>query len=137
VKRNFQFDGFTVVRWRDRPIDLHNAYDFESFGTDPAGAEVKLTFARSGYAIDPDKLPETATLVCTGNVRLAFNDLTTISASLDSEGVEIAYFDDGCDWLSFLDEALARSQEPQGLHVSFTNGFALRIYCDEATFAVQ
>lgn len=137
LKRNFQFDGFSVVRWGDRFIDLHNAYDLESFGTDLTGSEVKLSFVRNEYAIDPDKLPSKVTLSCTGNVRVAFNDLGQIAAPLDDEGIEIAYFDEGCDWPSFLDEDIARSQEPLGLHVSFINGLAVRIFCDEATLATQ
>jgi len=38
---------------------------------------------------------------------------------------------------SFLDEQIAERSAPQGLHVSFINGFAIRIFCDEATFAAQ
>ena len=76
-------------------------------------------------------------MTCSDNVRVAFNDLRAIAAPLDDEGIEIAYFDQGCDWLSLLDEELARRQEPQGLHVSFINGFALRIFCEEATFATH
>jgi len=137
LKRNFEFDHLTVVRWGDRFIDLHNAYDLHTFGTDMSGSEVKLTFRRNDYAIDPSILPSTVTLTCSGNVRVAFNNLSAIDAPLDSEGVEIAYFDEGCDWRSFLDEEIARRQEPQGLHVSFINGFAVRIFCDEATLATQ
>jgi len=137
LKRNFQFDGFSAIRWGDRFIDLHNAYDLESFGTDLAGSEVKLSFSRNEYAIDPDKLPSKVTLCCTGNVRVAFNDLGEIAAPLDNEGIEIAYFDEGCDWISFLDEELARSQEPLGLHFSFINGLTVRIFCDEATLATH
>ena len=55
------------------------------------------------------------------------------AAPLNDEGMEVAYFDDGCDWSSFLDEETAKRQEPVGLHVSFINGFAVRIYCDETT----
>ena len=137
MKRNFQFDGFSVVRWGGRFVDLHNAYDLESFGTDLTGSEVKLSFSRNEYAIDPEKLPLKVTLSCTGNVRVAFNDLGEIAAPLDDEGIQIAYFDEGCDWPSFLDEDIAGSQEPLGLHVSFVNGLAVRIFCDEATLATQ
>ena len=137
LRRNFEFDGFSVVRWGDRFIDLHNAYDLESFGTDLTGREVRLSFTRNEHAIDPNKLPSKVTLACTGNVRVAFNNLGELAAPLNDEGIEIAYFDEGCDWLSFLDEGIARSQEPQGLHVSFINGLAVRIYCDEAALAVH
>jgi hypothetical protein len=136
LKRNFQFDPMTIVRWGDRCIDLHNAYDLEGFGTDVDGSEAKLSFARNAHAIDPDTLPANVTLTCRGNVRVAFNDLTSIAAPLDEEGIEIAYFDEGCDWLSFTDEEMARQQEPQGLHVSFINGLAVRIYCEEAVLVV-
>ena len=134
MKRNFEFDHVTVVRWGDGVIDLHNAYDLERFGTSMGGGEVELTFSRNGYAIDPES-PSSVTLTCSGNVRVAFNNLCAIAAPLDSEGIEVAYFDEGCDWSSFLDEEIARRQKPQGLHVSFINGFALRIFCDEATLA--
>lgn len=137
MKRNFEFGHVTVVRWGDRFIDLHNAYDLGHFGTEMSGSEVKLIFSRNGYAIDPSGLPSSVTLTCSGNVRVAFNDLSAIAAPLDSEGIEVAYFDEGCDWLSFLDEEIARQQEPQGLHVSFTNGFAVRIFCDEVTLVTQ
>jgi hypothetical protein len=137
LRRNFQFDGVSVVRWGDRFIDLHNAYDLEVFGTDLSGSKVSLGFRRNAHAIDPDSLPSKVTLICSGNVRVAFNDLCALAAPVDNEGIEIAYFDQGCDWLSCLDEELARRQEPQGLHISFINGFAVRIFCDEATFAIQ
>jgi len=137
LKRNFQFDGISVVRWGDRFIDLHNAYDLKSFGTDLTGREVKLSFTRNEHAIDHDKLPSKVTLSCTGNVRVAFNDLCEIAGPFDDEGIEIAYFDEGCDWLSFLDEGTAQSQEPLGLHVSFINGLAVRIFCDAATLTTQ
>ncbi|WP_309603234.1 hypothetical protein [Sphingomonas sp.] len=137
MKRNFQFEGISVVRWGDRFIDLHNAYDFESFGTDLTGSEVTLSFTRNEHAIDPDELPSKVTLSCMGNVRVAFNDLCEIAAPLDDEGIEIAYFDEGCDWPSFLNEEIARSQEPLGLHVSLINGLAIRVFCDEATLDTQ
>ncbi|MGH6615788.1 hypothetical protein [Sphingomonas sp.] len=137
MKRNFQFDGVSVVKWGDRLIDLHNAYDLEAFGTDLSGSGVKLAFKRNAHAFRPDSLPSEVTLNCSGNVRVAFNDLCAIAAPIDKEGIEIAYFDEGCDWLSFLDEQIARRQEPQGLHISFINGFAVRIFCDEALLAFQ
>ena len=136
MKRNFQFDGLSVVRWGDRFIDLHNAYDLENLGTNLRGSEVALSFRRNAHAIDPDALPSKVTLACGGNVRVAFNDLGAIAAPIGDEGIEIAYFDEGCDWLSFLDEEIAAREEPQGLHVSF-NGFVVRIFCDEATFTTQ
>ena len=96
-----------------------------------------MHFARNGYGIDPDTLPAKVALTCSGNVRVAFNDLCAIAAPIDHEGIEIAYFDAQCDWLSFLDEEIARRQEPHGLHISFINGFAVRISCDETTLSTQ
>jgi hypothetical protein len=137
LKRNFQFFGFSVVRLGDRFIDLHNAYDLESFGSDLTGSEVKLSFTQNEYAVDPDKLPSKVMLSCTGNVRVAFNDLGQIAAPLNDEGIEIAYFDEGCDWPWFLDEDIAQSKEPLGLHVSFISGLSVRIFCEEATLTTQ
>jgi hypothetical protein len=119
LKRNFQFDGFSVIRWGERFIDLHNAYDLERFGTDLNGQEVTLSFRRNADAIDPDRLPDKAMLTCRGNARLAFNDLNAITAPLDHEGIEIAYFDESCDWLSFLDEEIAGRQRAAGLARAF------------------
>jgi hypothetical protein len=127
----------TVIIWNDRFIDLHNAYDLEAFGTDLGGDEVSLRFRRNAHAIDPDNLPSKVSLTCSGGARVAFNDLCAIATSIDNEGLEIAYFDEGCDWFSCFDEDIARRQLPQGLHISFFNGFAVRIFCDEATFATQ
>jgi hypothetical protein len=138
VKRNFELEpSFCGVRWNGQVVDLHNAYNLVGFGTDLIGSEVKLSFARNEYAIDPDHLPAKATLSCTGNVKIAFNDLGAIAAPLDDEGIEIAYFDEDCDWLSFTDEEIAQQQKPLGLHVSFINGLAIRIFCDETTFATE
>jgi len=88
------------------------------------------------HAIEPEKLPLNVALSCTGNVRVAFNDLGAIAAPINGEGIEIAYFNEDCDWRSFLDEEIAKRQEPQGLQFSFVNGFAVRVFCDEATFTV-
>lgn len=137
MRRNFQFDHFTVVRWRDKLIDLHNAYDLATFGTDLSGGEVVLDFRRNEHALRPDELPVRVSLTCTGNVKVAFNDLTSIAAPLDKEGIELAYFDADCDWLSFLDEDLIRTHEPLGLHLMFSNRFTIRIFCDEVVLAAQ
>lgn len=132
MKRNFEFDFITVVRWGEEVLDLHNDYDLTSLGTALGGTEARLTFTRNEHAIASYRLPEKVTLDCTGNVKVAFNDLAAIAARLSDEGIEIAYFHDGCDWLSFLNEDMARLSEPQGLDVRFTNGLAVRIFCDEA-----
>ena len=137
MKRNFQFDGISVVRWGDRLIDLHNAYDLERFGTDLKGGEATLSFIRNGHAIDPEKLPARVTICCAGSVTVAFNDLGKIAAPLSDRGLEIAYFNDDCDWFSFLDELIAERREPLGLHVSFSDVLAVRIFCDEATLSTE
>lgn len=33
MKRNFEFDFVTVVRWAEEVLDLHNDYELKSFGT--------------------------------------------------------------------------------------------------------
>ncbi|HVM23120.1 MAG TPA: hypothetical protein VM308_07475 [Sphingomicrobium sp.] len=133
MRRNFEFEHFSVIRWQDTFIELDNAYDLSGFGTNLTGTEATLDFIRNEHAFAPDKLPAKVTLRCTGNVRLAFSNLGAIAAPLDDEGIQIAYFDDGCDWSSFLDEEIAKRQEPLGLHISFINGFTARIFCDETT----
>lgn len=137
MQRNFEFDrqsgGFSVIQFGDRVIDLHNAYDLERFGTAPDGSEVELCFVRNEYAIDPETLPAKAMLRCGGNVRLAFNDLRLLAAPSSEEGIEIAYFDMACDWSSFTTEDMANRQHPDGMHVSFTNGLVVRVYCETVT----
>ncbi|MFN3352064.1 MAG: hypothetical protein ACK4Z5_00530 [Brevundimonas sp.] len=133
MKRNFEFDFVTVVKWGEDVLDLHNDYDLKSFGTALDGTEARLSFARNEHAFAAARLPEKVTLDCKGNVKVAFNDLTALVAPANDEGIEIAYFHDGCDWLSFLSEDLARLSEPLGLDVRFINGLVVRIYCDEAT----
>lgn len=137
MKRNFQFDDVSIVRWGDQCIDLHNAYDLERFATNRAGDEIEIRFKRNAHAIDPGSLPATVTLRCAGEARLAFNDLCVIMAPITNEAVEIAYFDEGCDWLSFLDEPMAQRQEPQGLHLAFDSGLVIRVFCGEAKFTVD
>ena len=137
MRRNFEFDHFSTIRWEDTVIELHSAYDLTGFGTNLTGSEATLDFIRNEYAFAPEKLPAKVTLRCTGNVRLAFNNLGAIAAPLDDEGIEVAYFDEGCDWSSFLDEETAKRQEPLGLHFSFINGLTVRIYCDETTLETR
>lgn len=138
MNRNFAFDQFTVVRWNDHLIDLHNLYDLKHFGTDLGGETVTLEFIRIRYASDQPSLPPRVTLRCGGNARIAFNDLNLIETPLDGEGIEIAYFDRNCeDWDEFIDEHAAIGQEPLGLHVTFANGLAMRIFCEVVTFAAH
>jgi hypothetical protein len=138
LRRNFRFDslsgGFSVIAFGDRVIDLHNDYDLERFGTDRSGSEVELTFRRNRHAFKPEGLPARVALRCTGNVKVAFNNLNEIAAPLNDEGIEIAFFDEDCDWASFTDEQIAARQEPLGLDIRFINGLVVRIYCEEVTF---
>jgi len=137
LKRNFQFDGMSVVRWGDQHIDLHNAYDLESCGTSLTGDAVEICFKRNAHAIDPNSLPREVTLRCAGDVRIAFNDLCEIAVPVTNEGVEIAYFDEGCDWNSWLNERMAQRQGASGLHLSLGDGFAIRIFCNQVTFSAE
>jgi hypothetical protein len=134
MKRNFKFDGITVVLLDDKFIDLHNAYDLDLLGTDMDANAATLSFSRNKYAINPDSLPPQVALRCSGSVKVAFNDLNLIVAPLNGEGIEIAYFDEHCDWESYIDETIAIQQEPIGLHVNFMNDLIVRIYCETVTF---
>ena len=136
LKRNFEFNIQSAVRWDGKLIDLHNAYDLDRFGTDLEGTEVSLAFTRNQYAVEPEGLPLKVKLTCTGNLRFAFNDLCLFSAPINAEGIEIAYFDEDCDWLSLTDETLASTQSPLGLHLEFVNGLTFRVFCDQATFSI-
>lgn len=137
LKRNFWFAGITVIRFGDRLIDVHNSYDLECFGTDISGDTLSLSFSRSRYALDQESLPRNVTLRCTGNLKLALNNLNLIAAPLDFEGIEIAYFDRDCGWDSCIDENMAATQEPLGLHIGFINGLVVRVYCELATLEVD
>jgi len=133
VKRNFRLDHPSILNVAGKHIDLHNAYDLAAFGTDLDGGQASLVFSRNGHALDKNGLPSMVKLTCSGNVRIAFNDLCAVAAPINHEGIEIAYFDAECDWWSFLDEGIAQRQEPQGIYICFNNGFAIRIACDETT----
>lgn len=134
MKRNFEFDVQSAVRWHGRLVDLHNDYDLDRFGTDLNGTEVTLDFRRNEYAVHPEALPARVRLSCTGNLKLAFNDLCALAAPVNDEGIEVAYFDEHCDWQSLTDEKLAKTQEPRGLRLEFINGLTVRVFCDEAIF---
>lgn len=137
MKRNFEFDVMTIVKWDGKLIDLHNCYDLETFGTDFGGTVFEMAFRQNAFAIPPHELPEMVTLSCSGNLRIVFNDLCAIAAPIVDEGIEIAYFNDECGWRSFLTEELAREWGVQGLHVSFVNGLTVRIFCDEVVLTTM
>ena len=49
-----------------------------------------------------DRLQRVERLRCTGDVRVAFKDLSEIAAPLNDEGIEIAYFVGDDDWPQFI-----------------------------------
>lgn len=57
MRRDFEFDGMSVVEWSDKHIDLHNAYDILTFGTSREGEAALLAFRRNSRASNPDSLP--------------------------------------------------------------------------------
>jgi hypothetical protein len=134
MNRNFKFSDTSVIRLGDKFIDLHNAYDLDLLGTDVDANAATLSFSRNQWAINPEALPPKVVLRCSGNVKVAFNNLNLIVAPLNDEGIEIAYFDANCDWDSYIDETIAIQQEPIGLHVNFMNDLIVRIYCETVTF---
>lgn len=134
MQRNFKFDGFSVVHFEGQIIDLHNAYEIECIGTSAEGDTATLTFRRNQYAINPKSLPDRISLRCTGNVKVAFNNLNHVIGPLNEEGIEVAYFDEHCDWDSLIDEEIAETQKPLGLHLQFMNDLVVRIYCESITF---
>jgi hypothetical protein len=113
----------------DRAIDLHNLYSPTIIGTDIAGDTITLIFERDHGWEGPPGLPETVTLKCSGDLKVAFNNLADVPAALREEAIEIAYYDADCPWDHFLDEDLAATQGFEGLHVSFSGGLVLRIRC--------
>ena len=134
MRRNFKFDGFSVIHFGGQIIDLHNAYDIECIGTSEDGDAATLTFRRNQHAINPERLPERVSLSCTGNVKVAINNLNHVVGPLNEEGIEVAYFDEHCDWDSLIDEETAATQKPLGLHLQFMNELVVRIYCEAVTF---
>jgi len=114
------------------PIDLHNLYSTSDISTDLAGDTITLAFDRDHRWKGPDALPERVLLKCSGNLRIAFNNLAGTAVPVGEDAVEIAYYDAGCGWEHFLDEDLATSQGFEGLHISFSGGLVLRITCASA-----
>ena len=137
VAENFVIHAFAEVIVADRAIDLHNLYGVANITTDQAGDRLTLRFNRDHRWPGPDGLPEAVTLTCSGNLKLAFNDLVDAPVPLREDAVELAYFDEHCEWDSFLDEDLAAIQGFEGLQVSFSGGLVLRIRADvaEVTFS--
>ncbi|WP_428028449.1 hypothetical protein [Altererythrobacter sp.] len=134
--KNFTIQAFAEVIVADTTIDLHNLYGVASIRTDLAGDVVTLTFQRDRQWSGPDTLPEAVTLTCSGNLKMAFNDLVGALAPLRDDAVEVAYYDADCEWDTFLDEELAASQGFEGLQINFSAGLVLRIRADLAEVAI-
>ena len=112
-----------------RPIDLHNLYSIKSIGTDATGAAMTLVFQRDHQWEGPEGLPELVRLSCSGDLKIAFNDIVDPPVPLREDAVGIAYYDADCEWDAFLDEDLAAAQGFEGLQISFSGGLVLRIRC--------
>lgn len=134
--KNFTIHAFAEVIIVDTTIDLHNLYGVASIRTDLAGDVVTLTFQRDHQWSGPDTLPEAVTLTCSGNLKMAFNDLADAPVRLRDDAVEVAYYDADCEWDTFLDEELAATQGFEGLQFSFAGGLVLRIRADLAEMAI-
>jgi hypothetical protein len=144
MQKNFSMRGIAELVVGGKPIDLHNLYRATSISTDVAGSAITLVFQRDHEWQGPEDLPERVTLTCSGNVKLAFNDLALLTAPLSNCAVEVAYFDGDCGWDEFLDEGLATRQGLEGLHFNFEgpdfsldDNFVLRIMCDIAEAATS
>lgn len=137
VQKNFTIPDFSGVNVGGKAIDLHNLYGVVSIGTDPSGNAITLAFRRDHQWPGPEGLPEKVTLTCSGNLQLAFNDLVDAPVPLREDAVEIAYYDEQCEWDAILDEQLAAAQGFVGLHVSFSGGLVLRVRSDVADLALD
>jgi hypothetical protein len=135
--KNFTLHAFGEVIVADRAIDLHNLYGAASISTDLSGDAVTLRFQRDHQRPGPDGLPEAVIFTCSGNLNLAFSDLLDAPVPLRDDVVELAYYNEHCDWDAFLDEDLAATQGFEGLHLSFSGGLVLRIRADVAEVAIS
>lgn len=111
----------------ERAIDLHNLYSTTSISTDLDGAAVTVKFQRDHKWQGPDGLPERVTLTCSGDLKMAFNDLLDTPVPLGQDALEITYYNTDCAWGDYLDEDLAAVQGFEGLQISFSGGLVLRI----------
>ncbi len=122
MQKNFTVQAFAEVIVADRAIDLHNLYGVASISTDGAGDTVAVRFQRDRQWSGPEALPETVILTCTGNLKIAFNDLVDAPVPLRDDAVEVAYYDEHCEWDTFLDEELATNQASRGSTSAFQGG---------------
>lgn len=132
VQKNFTIYAFAEIIVGGRTIDLHNLYGARSISTDRSGQAITLNFQRDHQWAGPDGLPEEVTLTCSGNLKIAFNELVDAPVPLHDDAVEIAYYDAHCEWDEFLDEDQAVAQGFDGLHVSFSGGMVVRVRSDIA-----
>jgi hypothetical protein len=132
MQKNFTTPDLAAVVVADKHIDLHNLYGVVSIGTDVSGNAITLTFQRDHQWPGPEGLPEKVALICSGNLQIVFNNLVDTPVPLREDAVEIAYYDEQCEWDAILDERLATAQGFAGLHVSFSGGLVLRIRADVA-----
>ena len=137
MRKNFSIHGFAEVMVARTAIDLHNLYSVSSITTDRAGDTLTVTFQRDNQLSGPEGLPTVVTLTCSGNLRVAFNDLVDTPVPLRDDAVELAYYDEDCEWDSFLDESLAAFQGFEGLQLSFSGGLVLRIRSDVAEMVIN
>ncbi|WP_447723967.1 hypothetical protein [Sphingomonas koreensis] len=133
MQRNFVLGaGGAEIVTGGRAIDVHNLYNVAILGTDPLGATMTIVFQRDHQWPGPEDLPERLTLTCSGNLKVAFNDLLDLPVPLGSDAVELAYYADHCDWDAQLDESLAAAHGFEGLELRFSGGLALRVRSDRA-----
>lgn len=137
MHKNFSIHNFAEVIVDRKVVDLHNLYSVGSISTDRAGETLTVTFRRRSGWPGPEGLPAQVTLSCSGNLKIAFNNLVDSPVLLRDDAVEVAYYDDHCDWDSFLDESLAAVQGFQGLHLSFSGGLVLRVRSDVADMVID
>ncbi len=127
MEKNFELHGQNELILDDRRIDIHNLYAPSELGTDSSGDILSLSFRRDHRVEAASPHPETVILTCSGDVKIAFNDLALTPGALRNEAVEFGYLDADCGWDEFLDEALAAAQGYEGLHIAFSGGLVLRI----------
>jgi hypothetical protein len=133
VRKNFTIRAFVeIVPAGAGAIDLHACYAARSIATDLSGQVATVTFRRKHEWPGPAYYPAELTLTCTGNVRVAFNDLVGEGEPLTEQSVTIGYYDALCGWNEWLDEDTAAAQGFEGLQIGFSNGLVLRSGSDAA-----
>ena len=130
MQKNFSLGAMGAeVILGDSRIDVHNLYNATAISTDLAGDAITVVFKRDQQWQGRQGLPDQVTLRCSGDLKIAFNDLIDAPVPLRQDAVEIAYYDSDCPWGHFLDEQLAETQGFEGLQIIFSGGLVLRIRC--------